>query len=41
MEQRNSGKHPEPPRREDASHMEYMTEGSQLRDTVVVSRNRR
>ncbi len=26
MQQRNAGKHPEPPRREDASHMEYMTE---------------
>ena len=26
MEQRNPGKHPQPPRREDASHIEYMTE---------------
>ena len=26
MEQRHTGKHPQPPSREDASHMEYMTE---------------
>lgn len=26
MDQRHMGKHPQPPRREDASHMEYMTE---------------